>query len=273
LKYQANLNILANNQILAMKKLILSLSEVAGTGRTTFCEALHGLLKQKRVAHLLAHTDPERPSGLSPSSYLDPAAGLGVEDFIALLDEAPVVVLDLTTGETEEFLSLYERSELADVLGEIDAALTLVLSATSNSRTETTLLEVAEVFRDDADYIVLRGPDFRGWGMPNAGRAMHHLGAVEIAVPPLPIRLATFVDGGEAVLPRLLSGHTTLPRSEQGALDAWEIQYYTAMEGAGEFLWTADAIAAAPTLPPGRTRIAGRGRRVIRIKTKGRDKA
>jgi hypothetical protein len=255
-----------------MKKLILSLSEVPGTGRTTFCEALHGLLKQKRVPHLLAHTDPDRQPGLSPSSYLDPAGGLAVEDFIALLDEAPVVVLDLTTGETEEFLSLYERSELADVLGEMDGALTLVLPATANTRSETTLLDVAEVFRDDADYIVLRGPDFRNWALANAGRAMHHLGAVEIIVPPLPATVARFVAGGEALLPRLVSGRVSLPRADQGALHGWEIQYYTALEDASELLWTADAVATAPTLPPGRTRIRGDGRRTVRLKSSGRGK-
>ncbi|MGI8602253.1 MAG: hypothetical protein ACR2OZ_04555 [Verrucomicrobiales bacterium] len=247
-----------------MKKLILSLGEVPQTGRTSFCEILHGLLRQKNVPHLLAHTDVGRPDGLSSSCYLDAGSKLRPEDFIALLDSAPVVVFDMATGETEDLLELYERNDIGEVLAEMDTSVTLALSATRNRQSEATVLRVAEIFRHDADYLILRThPEESNWLLPNAKRAMHHLGATEVPVPILSDPLVSFLNGSRAALPQFLGRRAGVPRALQPLLGHWEIDYITALEKVSEHLWPTECAQATPMLGSSRSNAAQRNRRIV----------
>jgi hypothetical protein len=254
-----------------MKKLILSLSEVPRTGRTTFSEVLHGLLVQRMNAHGMAHTDAERPLGLSASIFLESSSRLTIEDFIVLLDQAPIAILDVATGETDAILDVYERRELAEVLGEMDTTLTVALPVTANRQTELTVLRVAETFRDDADYVLLRrAGDFGQWSLPNAGRAMHHLGAIEVAVPGLSGMIVEFLDENDATLPQLMMRIDSLSRALQPALRRWQVDYFAALEVASDFLWPVECQAAPAAAPVRIDRTRRTGRRVVPFRSKTR---
>lgn len=245
-----------------MKRLILLMSDVRETGRSTFSEVLHGLLRQKGVPHLLAHTDGGRPEGLAPSAFLDSSLRLAQQDFIALLDEAPVVVVDVATGDTDAFLEFIERSELPELVAEMDGAIGLVLPVNADARTESGVVRAAEVFRDDADYVVLRhGSGPHAWKLPNAGRAMHYLGAVELQAPVLPEALLAGLRAMPASLPEVVARKVALPRAHQPLFAAWQIDYYAALESAGDLLWPAEAVASCPALPASRLPAAARGTR------------
>ena len=83
-----------------MKKLILSLSDVPTTGRTTLCELVHAEWRRKGVAHSRYHTSTEHPQGPGRSRFIDLTHGLNCDDVIGWLDLSSLVLLDVATGDT-----------------------------------------------------------------------------------------------------------------------------------------------------------------------------
>ncbi len=244
-----------------MKKLVLSLGDVPQTGRSTCLEVLQGVLRERSVPNLRLHTDASQPVGPGRSRFLDLSGGWLADDFIGWLDVSALVLLDVATGEGQEFLDFYAESELPEMLAEIDATVTLVTSVTDDVDSEHFLRAAAETLRDDAEYVVVRGAAHVGWQSSACERAMHHLGAVEIGAPALPAWIAEDLDGEGRHVFDLLSRRATLNRSVDAALRTWEADFAAELGAAAELLWPEGLDRSHSPLTSIRTRGAAGARR------------
>lgn len=239
-----------------MKKLILSLGDVPGTGRTTVCEAIQSLWQHRGLEHFRCHTADNQPAGPGVSRLINWRDQFSLDELIGWLEAAPLILLDAATGETDEVLADLASGEFLEVLMEMSCSLTIVTSVTAHRQTEAVLLKIAEQLRDDAEYVVVRSgsneePPSQGWQLPSCQRAMHHLDGVEITMPAWPQALKA-MDGTE--LPhvlRLLAGEARLPRMVQSWLRSWWLECGENLGAAGHALWPAGAEAASAKNAPG----------------------
>lgn len=220
-----------------MKKIILSLGDTPNTGRTTVCEALQGLWQQRGMEHLRFHTAENQPRGPGESRAIQWRGQLSVDEMIGWLDTAPLVLVDVATGETDDVLGDVASEEWQEVLMEMSCSLTVLTSVTEHPQTEASLLKIAGQLRDDAEYVIVRPDRSEGWRLPACQRAMHHLDGVEITLPPWPPALEA-ADG--APLPHVLSllaHEKQLPRMTQSWLRSWWLEYGVSLETAEQALW------------------------------------
>lgn len=224
-----------------MKKIVLSLSDAPGTGRTTACELVQGLWRQKGLGHTRWHSAAEQPVGPGRSRYVDLATRLVEDDVISWLDQASLVMVDVASGEAGALVENFVRSDLPEILSEMDCTVTLLSVVNGQNRAEQSLLQLAGLLRDDAEYVIVRRESAGdGWQLPACQRAMHHLGAVEIALPDLPATLAAAAAGEGHHCVEWMAHEAALPRLAQGWLRSWWLECDRRLEAAADLLWPDD---------------------------------
>lgn len=224
-----------------MKKILLSLSDAPGTGRTTACELVQGAWRHKGLGHSRWHSSPDQPSGPGRSRYVDLGARLAEDEVIGWLDEVSLVMVDVATGDAGALVDAYVRSDLPEILAEMDCTLTVMAVLNGQLRAEQSLLQLAGQLRDDAEYVVVRRESAGdGWQVGSCQRAMHHLGAMEIRMPELPAGVveAALAEGQHCV--EWMAREAALPRMAQGWLRSWWLECDQRLEEAAEYLWPAD---------------------------------
>lgn|GEM_PF-3258169 len=242
-----------------MKKLVLSLSDAPGTGRTTTCELVHGLWRHKALGHSRWHTSADQPGGPGRSAFVNLGTRLTEDEVIGWLDQASLVMLDVASGDAAAMVENFVRSDLPEMLAEMDCTVTLLSVLNGQARAEQSLLHLAGLLRDDAEYVVARREQASAdWLLPSCQRAMHHLGAVEIELPELPAALteAAAAEGPHGI--EWMARQAGLPRVAQGWLRSWWLECDQRLEAAADLLWPdgLDACAFGSGMDMG-----GRGRR------------
>ncbi len=243
-----------------MKKIVLSLSDAPGTGRTTACELVQSTWRNKGLGHSRWHSAAEQPSGPGRSRFLDMGTRLSEDEVIGWLDGAPLVMLDVATGDAGVLVDSYVRSDLPEILAEVDCTVTLLAVLNGGVQAEQSLLQLAGQMRDDAEYVVVRRENAGGgWQLSSCQRAMHHLGAIEVVMPEMPEGLVAAALEEDRHCVEWMRRELILPRVAQGLLRSWWLECDRRFEEAGEFLWPEDLdpCASGITAMPW----AGRGHR------------
>jgi len=227
-----------------VKKLVLSLSDVPATGRTTLCEILQAVWRRKSLAHSRYHTSTEQPLGPGRSRFVDLTNGLNCDDVISWLDATSLVMLDVATGDAAYVADDYSNSDLPEMLAEVDCSITLLAIHNGQPRAESELLWLAERFRDDAEYVVVRHEGAArpagGWHLAACQRAMHHLGAVPVELPAWPAPLSTFAREERLHALTLLARQPTWSRPVQTWIENWLLAAQSVLEAAADSLWPAE---------------------------------
>jgi hypothetical protein len=224
-----------------VKKILLSLNDAPNTGRTTACELVQGLWRQKGLGHSRWHTAADQPGGPGRSRFIDLGNRLAEDDVIGWLDQASLVMVDVATGDAGSMIENFVRSDLPEMLAEMDCTVTLLSVLNGQSRAEQSLLQLASLLRDDAEYVVVRRESAgRDWLLPACQRAMHHLGAVEIPLPELPATLADAAEGEGHHCLDWMARESALPRLAQGWLRSWWLECDRQLEEASDLLWPED---------------------------------
>jgi len=242
-----------------VKKIVLSLNDAPGTGRTTTCELVQGLWRQKGLGHSRWHTAADQPGGPGRSRFVDLGTRLTDDEVIGWLDQSSLVMVDVATGDAAAMMENFVRGDLPEMLAEMDCTLTVMSVLNGQPRAEQSLLQLAGLLRDDAEYVIVRRQSAGdGWLVPGCQRAMHHLGAVEIALPELPATLAeaAAAEGQHAV--EWMAREAALPRLAQGWLRSWWLECDRRLEEAADLLWPDDLEACDFERAMG---MGGRGRR------------
>lgn len=235
-----------------MKKIILSVSDAPATGRTTTCELVQALWRKKGIGHSRWHTAPDQPGEPSRSRFVDLGTRLVEDDVISWLDQASLIMVDVATGDAGAMIEHYVRSDLPEILAEMDCTVTLLSVLNGQPRAEESLLQLAGLLRDDAEYVVGRRESAgSGWHLPACQRAMHHLGAVEVVLPELPAALADAAAGEAKHCVEWMTREAALPRMAQSWLRSWWLECDRRLEEASDLLWPQDLDPCHLGLPMG----------------------
>ena len=231
-----------------MKKLILIANDLDASGNTTTSYVLSEYLKRKGVPNMVITTDASRESDTAERPLLDLNDGVTASDFIRVLDRWGTVILDLHSDGGASLLGeIFQEEEIGDVLNEIEAELTIVIPANDEREGYEKMVEIAEVFSDDADYIVVHTPMpaeiDAAYEHSEASKALDYLGAVEIEMPEFDPEILKTLDELSLSLPEALISRKSLPRHLAGALHDWELSFAEEFTGADEFLRPGGGIA------------------------------
>lgn len=228
-----------------MKKLVFVLNDLPAVGKSTLSEVISGQLSRKSVTTSLVATvcSNDADDRLSQSETIIPWDFEDDEDLsklVSFLDENEVVVVDVGTGDTADLHDFSERSQLFEFLGELGVELTLVIPVNSNPDHEDAVVEIAEAFADNADYVIVweAEADKNGWDDSYASKVMSYLSAVEITAPAINGAFARSLDSHDYELHDAIANRDELPGDLKSALKKWESQFGKLIESeAGEFVF------------------------------------
>lgn len=171
-----------------MKKLILIQNDYPGTGKSTLALCLQRYLQQYGVAHQILSLTEEVSPDHSGSKALD-VSSLTPREFLAHVDAAPLTIMDVATGLGEYFNKFYQSAEMDHILHEAGVAVSVVLPVTADRESFDSVIEAAEVFSDNAEYLIAHlvtscyDEDDKVWDTSYAARVMDMFEAVELHIP------------------------------------------------------------------------------------------
>ncbi len=172
-----------------MKKLILIQNDYPSTGKSTLCQCFSRYLNQYGVAHRhLTLVDDIDSIEAADENYLDSSL-LTTRLLLEVLDGQSVTVLEISTGMSEFFMKFYENHQLSLVMQGVGVAISVVLPVTSESDSFDAVIEAAEVYSDDVEYLIAHlitssyEDDDKVWDRSYAARVMDMFEAVELYIP------------------------------------------------------------------------------------------
>lgn len=177
-----------------MKKLILIQNDYPGTGKSTLALCLHRYLQQYGVTHQVLSLTEEEATSTPHSKALD-VANLTPVEFFENVDASPLTILDIGTGLGEFFNKFYQSAEMEQILLEADIAVSVVLPVTADRESFDSVIEAAEVFSDNAEYLIAHlvtscyDEDDKVWDTSYAARVMDMFEAVELHIPEITFQL------------------------------------------------------------------------------------
>ena len=170
-----------------MKKLIILQNDYPSTGKSTLARCFSHYLNRFGVSHqlktLVEETELDDEEHLLDSSRLTPRS------FMEVLEDSPITILEIATGQSEFFGKFYTNHDLAQTLDEADVTLSVVLPVTSESESFDSVIEAAEIYSDHAEYLIAHlitssyEDDDKVWDTSYAARVMDMFEAVELHIP------------------------------------------------------------------------------------------
>jgi hypothetical protein len=170
-----------------MKKLILIQNDHPSTGKSTLVHCLSRYLDQYGVPHQVKALVEDSAED-KPDHFLD-SSRLTARSFLHVLDDSPITILEISTGLAEFFLKFYQNHQLESLLDGADVSLSVVLPITSESDSFDAVIEAAEVYSDNAEYLIAHlitssyEDDEKIWDRSYAARVMDMFEAVELHIP------------------------------------------------------------------------------------------
>ncbi len=224
-----------------MKKVILILNDLAGSGKTTCAQVLHEHLLRRGVDHIQVTTDTTSDLDLPEFETLDITDGLEPNDIVSLVDRGSVAVVDVHSEDGAATLGeFFVENEIADLLGELEASLTVVIPANDEVESFEGIERLTRMFADDADYVVVRSTVPAEYSAAFEGsegaHALEQLGAVFVEMPEMDSDLVGELDGLGLSVAEALYARKQLPRYLRNDLHTWEIDFAEALGDADEFL-------------------------------------
>ncbi len=208
-----------------MKKLIVVVNDLERSGNSAIARALSHHLKSEEVKHLLVTSNEMDMTDSFPGEFWDLEDQFEVSQLIAAIDRYDAVVLDVHSGAARNWADLFESEDLENLLAELDAEMTLVIPDTRSERCNEEIYDLAEIFADQADYVIVHLPGEKRneikWKGSVAEKAIRYLGASEVEMPGLSDELRTALDNAGLELPEALNKPSALPRFAEVQVTQW----------------------------------------------------
>lgn len=194
-----------------MKKLILIQNDYPSTGKSTLAHCFCHYLSQYGVSHqfktLVEETEEDEDSRLLDSTRLTGRS------FLNLLDNCAITILEISTGMGDFFSKFYQNHQMDMLLDESGTSVSVVLPVTSESDSFDSVIEAAEVYSDNAEYLIAHlitssyEDDDKVWDRSYAARVMDMFEAVELHIPEIGFQIemelrAQHKELAEAILDR-----------------------------------------------------------------------
>ncbi len=223
-----------------MKKLIVVVNDLERSGKSTLARVLSHHLQAEEVKHLLVTSDEMDMTDAFPGEFWDLEDQFDVSQVISAIDRHDAVVLDVHSGAARNWGDLFESEDLENLLAEIDAEMTLVIPDTRTERCNEEICDLAEIFSDQADYLIVHLPGDKRteikWKGSPAEKAIRYLGASEVEMPGLPDSLHTALENAGVTLPEALNNPSLLPRFAEVQVMQWIERVSSCLAGGNEQL-------------------------------------
>lgn len=225
-----------------MKKLLVVLNDLEGSGKSTVARTLSHYLKENDVPHkLIISEEGDAEAGLE-GEFWDIEDEIEMSQLIRTLDRSDAVIVDVASGAARNWAEFCESEELDNVLAEMDVEMTVIIPEHLSERCHEEVVDIAEIFSDQADYVIAhlpitaKGSVEEKWKGGYAAKALNYLGALEITIPPIGSDLATALESGDVTLGQALGQMENLPRFLEVQVTEWREQAALACEQAGDYL-------------------------------------
>lgn len=209
-----------------MKKLILVLNDLEGCGKSALACSLSHWMRDREINHALVSSDDKVPDDHFYDTYWD-LEDLEVSQVINTLDRHDAVIVDVATGSARAWADFCEAHEIDLLLSELDVDMTLVIPEHPSERCHEEIVDLAEIFTDQADYLIAhlplsaKGCGTSKWKKGEAFKAVDYLGGQEINVPPLHAEFETALKSHGLTLAEALSDLSNLPRFVEITATQW----------------------------------------------------
>ncbi|MEM9017087.1 MAG: hypothetical protein AAGC68_08730 [Verrucomicrobiota bacterium] len=207
-----------------MKKLIIVVNDLERSGKSAMARAISHHLAESEVNHLLVTSNEMDMSDTFSGEFWDLEDQFDVSLLIGALDSYNAVIVDVHTGAARNWGEFAEANDLENLLAEIDAEMTMVIPNNQSERCNEEITDLAEIFADQADYLVAHLPgDDRAvkWKASSAEKALRYLGAAQVEFPGLSEDLETALESAEIELADALNKPTDLPRFAEVQVSQW----------------------------------------------------
>lgn len=225
-----------------MKKLLVVLNDLEGSGKSTVARTLSHYLADTGVRHALIVSDErDAESGLN-GEFWDIEDEMEMSQLIRTLDRNDAVVIDVASGAARNWADFCESEELDAVLSEMDVEMTLIIPEHRSERCHEEIVDLAELFSDQADYVVVhlpiepKGSVEEKWKGGYAAKAMNYLGALEVTLPALGSDLETALESSDLGMGQALGQVEELPRFLEVQVTEWREKAIQGCERASEYL-------------------------------------
>lgn len=225
-----------------MKKLLVVANDLEGSGKSTLSLTLSHFLNEKDIRHSLIISDERDVEAGREEEFWDIEDEIDMGQMIQALDSSDALVVEVASGAARAWADFCESRELENLLSELDVEMTLIVPEHLSERCHEEIIDLAEIFSDQADYVIAHLPiEARGsaeekWKGGAAAKAMNYLGALEISVPAVSSDLATALESAGKTLPEALASTEDLPRFLEVQITEWREQAALACERACDYL-------------------------------------
>ncbi len=223
-----------------MKKLIVVVNDLERSGKSSVARAITHHLSSLEVNHLAVTSNEMDMTDSFTGEFWDLEDQFDLSLLIGAIDNHDAIVLDVHTGAARVWGELCEEHDLENLLAELDTEMTLVVTDTRSERCNEEICDIAEIFADQADYIIAHLPgDQRNempWKGSLAAKALRYLGGTEVEFPAPSDDLATALATSEVELAVALNNTAGLPRFTEVPLTQWLERASASLNNAQEYL-------------------------------------
>ncbi len=225
-----------------MKKLIVVANDIEASGKSTVSRAIARHLNEQEVNCALISSDERDTDGGFRGEFWDFNDELEISQLIHTLDRHDAVVLDVQSGMARVWAEFCEEQELDELLNEMDVEMTLVIPCNESERANEEVVDIAEIFSDQTDYVIAHLPiEARGsrrveWKNSGAAKAVKYLGAIEISVPAIHSELQTALDSSDLDLVKAFDNLSDMPRFVEIQTMQWLEDTFSILAHADEYL-------------------------------------
>lgn len=175
------------------KQLTLILNGKGGVGKSFFASNFVQFLKDRQIDHVSIDTDNENSTlkRFHPEArFVNINQPRGMDDLFGSMETAGMVVADCRAASTDLFLQYAAELQLFDLLGSLDAALTVVSPVNHDLDSIEQIRAIANAFNDRCRYLVVKNQALTDqFALYEASktrkRLLGELGAREMIMPKL----------------------------------------------------------------------------------------
>ncbi len=222
-----------------MKKLIVVVNDLERSGKSALARAIAHHLNESEVKHLLVTSNEMDMSDSYKGEFWDLEDQFDVSLLIGALDNFDAIVLDVHTGAARNWGEFCENEDLENLLAELDTEMTMVIPNNQSERCNEEMSDLAEIFADQADYVIAHLPgDERAvkWKASPAEKAVRYLGASEVDFPGMSDDLVTALETSEVQFADALNNPGELPRFAEVQVTQWLEKTNEALVGGHDYL-------------------------------------
>ncbi|MGY8643983.1 MAG: hypothetical protein ACKVJU_23175 [Verrucomicrobiales bacterium] len=201
-----------------MKKLIVVANDIESSGKSTVSRAIASHLTNLEINCALISSDERELDRGFKGEFWDFQDDMEVSQLIFNLDRYDVVVLDVQSGMARVWAEFCEENEIDDLLNEMDVEMTMVIPCNESERSNEEVVDLAEIFSDQTDYVIAHLPlEVLGsrevaWKGSGAAKAVKYLGAYEANMPEIGAALKTALNSADMDLVKAFDNLKEVPR-------------------------------------------------------------